>query len=88
MIKILRPQLNSLLTTDARVTLVSAPSGYGKSSLVSESLKELEQKIWIDITPDFSDIFELAQLICKLTQNSLPDYSNSLDQFIIQSEQH
>ena len=57
-----RPRLIKLLDeSDARVILLLAPAGYGKTTLARQWAKTLNRVIWLSLTPAHRDVAILAQ---------------------------
>lgn len=57
-----RPRLIKLLDeTDARIILLLAPAGYGKTTLARQWGKTLNGVIWVTLTPAHRDVVTLAE---------------------------
>jgi len=57
-----RPRLTKLLDeTEARVILLLAPAGYGKTTLARQWAKTLNGAIWISLTPAHRDVATFAR---------------------------
>jgi LuxR family maltose regulon positive regulatory protein len=55
-------------------TLILAPAGYGKTSLVSEWVQSQKKKtIWLTVTPNDS-LDEMSALLIQATRNVVPDF--------------
>ena len=69
-----RPRLIKLLDeTDARIILLLAPAGYGKTTLARQWAKTLNRCIWITCTPAHRDVAAPAEdLARKLTHLQQP----------------
>lgn len=71
-----RERLLSLAQTAARapLTLVSAPAGYGKSTLVSQWLESLEQKsAWLSLDAEDRDIRQFLSYVVAALRGPCPD---------------
>jgi LuxR family maltose regulon positive regulatory protein len=61
-----RPRLIKMLDeADARVILLLAPAGYGKTTLARQWAKTLNGAIWIGLTPAHRDVATLAEDIAE-----------------------
>jgi ATP/maltotriose-dependent transcriptional regulator MalT len=61
-----RPRLTKLLDEcDARVILLLAPAGYGKTTLARQWAKTLNRSIWITSTPAHRDVAVLAEDLAR-----------------------
>lgn len=69
-----RPRLERLLEeSDARIALLAAPAGYGKTTLARQWLaKRGEQPVWYQARPESSDVAALALGIRQAFARSLP----------------
>ena len=57
-----RPRLTRLLDeTTARVILLVAPAGYGKTTLARQWAKTLSGAIWVSLTPAHRDVVTFAE---------------------------
>ena len=57
-------------------TVLLAPAGYGKSSLVSEWVQSQKRKtIWLTVTPNDS-LGEMSALLIQATRNVVPDFGS------------
>jgi len=73
---VIRERLLSLAQTVERVplTLVSAPAGYGKSTLVSQWVQTLEQKsAWLSLDAEDSDIRQFLSYVVAALRGTSPD---------------
>ncbi len=62
-----RPRLIKMLDeSDARVILLLAPAGYGKTTLARQWAKPLQRHLWITLTPGHRDVASLATEIVRL----------------------
>ncbi|CAN2182205.1 Transcription regulator LuxR, C-terminal [Candidatus Nanopelagicaceae bacterium] len=70
-----RKRLFTEFTTIApSTTLILAPAGYGKTSLVSEWVQSQKRKtIWLTVTPNDS-LDEMAALLIQATRNVIADF--------------
>jgi LuxR family transcriptional regulator, maltose regulon positive regulatory protein len=61
-----RPRLIKLLDeTEARVILLLAPAGYGKTTLARQWVKRLNGAIWVSCTPAHRDVVTFAEDVAK-----------------------
>src|ERR1700704_4044348 len=59
-----RPRLIKLLDeSEARIILLLAPAGYGKTTLARQWAKTLNRAIWVSLTPAHSDVARFAEAI-------------------------
>src|SRR6266849_2752678 len=57
-----RPRLIKLLDeSEARIILLLAPAGYGKTTLARQWAKTLNGAIWVSLTPGPRDVARLAE---------------------------
>ena len=57
-----RPRLIKMLDDcDARVILLLAPAGYGKTTLARQWAKTLNGAIWVTLTPAHRDVARVAE---------------------------
>src|SRR3979409_751145 len=57
-----RPRLIKLLDEcEARIILLLAPAGYGKTTLARQWAKTLNRAIWLSITPAHRDVVTFAE---------------------------
>jgi LuxR family maltose regulon positive regulatory protein len=57
-----RPRLIKLLDeSEARIILLLAPAGYGKTTLARQWAKTLSRVIWVNLTPAHRDVVTLAE---------------------------
>src|SRR4051794_18701063 len=57
-----RPRLIKLLDeSEARIILLLAPAGYGKTTLARQWAKTLNGAIWVSLTPAHQDVARLAE---------------------------
>jgi len=73
-----RPALSSQLAADLKpLTLVTAPAGFGKTTLVAGKYAELRAKgqaaAWISLAPDDKDPFRFLTLLIEATRQVLPE---------------
>src|SRR3954465_9876585 len=61
-----RPRLIKLLDeSEARIILLLAPAGYGKTTLARQWAKTLNGAIWVSCTPAHRDVVSLADDIAQ-----------------------
>ncbi|MBA3841575.1 MAG: AAA family ATPase [Actinobacteria bacterium] len=61
-----RPRLTKLLDEcEARIILLLAPAGYGKTTLARQWAKTLNKVVWVSCTPAHRDVVVLAEDIAK-----------------------
>src|SRR5207245_4480603 len=61
-----RPRLIKLLDeSEARIILLLAPAGYGKTTLARQWAKTLNGAIWVSLTPAHRDVVTLAEDIAR-----------------------
>ena len=61
-----RPRLIKLLDeSEARIILLLAPAGYGKTTLARQWAKTLNAVIWVTLTPAHRDVVTLAEDIAS-----------------------
>jgi LuxR family transcriptional regulator, maltose regulon positive regulatory protein len=54
--------LERLRHQNARVKVLAAPSGYGKTTLVAQAVRELKSEVvWLQVVPDDADVFHFVQ---------------------------
>ena len=74
-----RPRLIKMLDdADARVILLLAPAGYGKTTLARQWAKTLNGAIWIGLTPAHRDVATLADAFAQ----SLAAFDADSERFI------
>jgi len=67
----------------APLTLVSAPAGYGKSTLVSEWLGLLGQKsAWLSLDAEDGDISQFLSYVVAALRNAYPDCCPGVDELL------
>jgi len=74
---VIRQRLLSLAQSTAQnpITLVSAPAGYGKSTLVSQWLEQLECKsAWLSLDPADSDLTQFLSYVVAAVRSTCPDW--------------
>ncbi|MCB8950092.1 MAG: AAA family ATPase [Ardenticatenaceae bacterium] len=80
-----RPRLLSRLTVNpqTKLVLISAPAGYGKTTLVTNWLRQLEgvPVSWLSLDEDDSDPQQFFRYLAAAIR-PLPDTQNSLDQLL------
>lgn len=63
-------KLISVIEPYGKVTIVSAPAGYGKTTLIAESLKKINQKCaWLTLDTEDSNIYTFISYIIAALQN-------------------
>ena len=80
-ILVLRPRLTAVLskTLTRSLTLVSAPAGYGKSTLVSSWLRETGlPSAWISLDEGDNDPIRFSQYIISALQQIIPSIQPDL----------
>jgi LuxR family maltose regulon positive regulatory protein len=74
-----RPRLTRLLDeADARILLLVAPAGYGKTTLAREWIGE-RRTVWVDATPARADVESFAIALRNSLQTHWPDIGAGLE---------
>ncbi len=85
-----RPRLTKLLDEcEARIILLLAPAGYGKTTLARQWAKTLNKTVWVTCTPAHRDVVSLAEDIAKRL-DELGGHSTKFvrEYFTVQSNAH
>ena len=78
---VLRPRLVDKLQQQMqhKLTLISAPAGFGKTTLVSEWMNQLEQPVaWVSLDAGDAEPPRFLIYLLKSLQTVLPDFGNEL----------
>src|SRR5947209_1321449 len=77
-----RPRLTRLLDeTDARVRILAAPAGYGKTTAARQWLRATTNPaVWYDATPASTDIAALATGVASSVAHLIPGAGALLDE--------
>jgi LuxR family transcriptional regulator, maltose regulon positive regulatory protein len=78
-----RPRLIKMLDDcEARVILLLAPAGYGKTTLARQWAKTLNGVVWLSLTPAHRDVVTFAQDLSIATDSANASTSAFIDEFL------
>ncbi len=71
-------RINQGLTTGCKLTLISAPVGYGKTTLVSDWLSRLNTPVaWLSLDPEDNDPLQFWKYVIAAVQTVQPEIGNT-----------
>jgi DNA-binding CsgD family transcriptional regulator len=78
-----RPRLIKLLDeSEARVLLLLAPAGYGKTTLARQWARTLNRAVWVTLTPAHKDVAVLAESVATSIDSPSGDVSSFVREYV------
>lgn len=78
-----RPRLVAQLDPDCSLTLVSAPAGFGKTTLVSDWIRARRPPVgWLSLDPADSDLRRFASYLARVVDDVVPGAGQRLRDFL------